>query len=574
MLKRLLEKILPDFLKDSTKLQTDETLFNYRKIWFGSIIGMLSVSLIPLLFLAAWNVFQFKKAIEAEKKLPVLNEVSHASQTISMYLDERESALRFILEDKSFNELSDSKRLAQILLNLKIAIGDVVDIGLITSDGILRTYVGPYKLIGKNYEHERWFDEVIVRGLYISEVFLGFRNFPHIVIAAKHEKSDGDFYILRITLDIQKFYSLIGNTHSDSSRDIFLINKNGVIQTPSKFYGEVLKRVSIVFPKILKSSDISVFKDSHGNKIFLGYSKIEGSPFKLLVVDQTDSFFKLQDPFHSEMIGFLIVSIVILIIVIFRISTTMVSRIEEADRKRVKFLHKIEHTNKMASIGRLAAGVAHEINNPLAIINQKAGLLNDLCNLDKDMEKRDSFLKISDSILKTVERCSKITHRMLGFAKHIDVQLESLNLKVLLEEVIGFLAKEAEYRNIEIGVISDPEIPEIYSDRSQLQQVFINIINNALAATPNGGEIIIKTNLEKSKTEVSVSVTDNGHGIAPEHLKNIFEPFFTTKGREGTGLGLSVTYGIVKKLKGKISVDSIVNKGTTFKFIFPIKRYE
>jgi len=570
---KFLKSLLPQFLVDYTKSQTDETLFNYRRIWIVAVIGTAFVSLIPLIFLASWNIFQFKKAMNAEKKLPFFNLISHTDQAVSMYLDERKSALRFILEDNTFEELSNSSRLSRILHNLKIAIGDVVDIALITSDGSLRTYLGPYNLAGKNYKDEYWFHEVMLRGIYISDVFLGFRDFPHIVIAAKQEMSNGDFYVLRITLDTQKFNGIIMDQSSESFKDIFLVNKQGIIQTPSRFYGNVLEEITFPLPKFMKTSDITEVIDSGDQKLLVGYSFISGTSFILLVIEQSKEILSLDEPFLSRLIVFLIVSIIIVLAVIFRVSTTMVKKIEEADRRRVMFLHKIEHTNKMASIGRLAAGVAHEINNPLAIINQKAGLLKDVCNLTDNLKEKNQFLRIADSITKSVDRCGKITYRLLGFAKHIDVQLESINLKALIEEVLGFLEKEAEYRNIDIKLESDPEIPDITSDRSRLQQVFINIINNAMAAVSEGGYIIIRAKFIDTEN-IAITIEDDGLGIKPEHLKNIFEPFFTTKGREGSGLGLSITYGIVKKLGGRIYVESAINKGTKFTVEMPITKLQ
>jgi two-component system, NtrC family, sensor kinase len=572
-MKKFLKKILPVFLLDSSKAQTDKTLFDYKRIWICAVIGTASVSLIPLFFLGAWNIFQFKKAIIAEKKLPLFNLVSHSNQTVSMYLDERKSALRFILEDNSFDELNNSQRLSRILHNLKIAIGDVIDIGLISSDGLSRTYVGPYELVGKNYKDEYWFHEVMLRGIYISEVFLGFRDFPHIVIAAKQELGNGDFFILRITLDMQKFNGVIRDLNTEVTKDVFLINSYGVIQSPSRNYGKVLHKLSFQLPKFSKASDITELIDGRGEKIFLGYSQIDGTSFTLLVIEQSEDLLKIQEPFLSGLLSFIIISTIIVLIVIFKVSSTMVSRIEEADRKRIMFLHNIEHTNKMASIGRLAAGVAHEINNPLAIINQKAGLLKDILDISEEMKDKNSFIKIADSILQSVDRCSKITHRLLGFAKHIDVYLEKLDPKSLISEVISFFGKEAEYRNIDISLNADPDIPSIYSDRSQLQQVFINIINNAISAVPKGGNIDIEIK-QFDAENIAISIKDNGVGIAQEHLKNIFEPFFTTKGREGTGLGLSITYGIVKKLKGQILVKSEINKGTKFTVVLPLKQDE
>jgi two-component system NtrC family sensor kinase len=258
--------------------------------------------------------------------------------------------------------------------------------------------------------------------------------------------------------------------------------------------------------------------------------------------------------------------------VIFWGSIYMVNRVREADLKRDALLHNVEYTNKMASIGRLATGVAHEINNPLAIINEKAGLVKDLALRMEDFPQKEKIIKHVDSLLANVERCSTITHRLLGFAKRMDVSLETINLELLIREVLGFLDKEASYRNISVHFHIPEGFPSIQSDRGQLQQVFLNIINNAFAAMKEGGRIDISMREERDEDAVAVIIKDNGHGISREDLPRIFEPFFTTKKEGGVGLGLSITYGIVEKLGGRIGVESAVGQGTEFTVVLPAKK--
>ena len=176
-----------------------------------------------------------------------------------------------------------------------------------------------------------------------------------------------------------------------------------------------------------------------------------------------------------------------------------------------------------------------------------------------------------DSILNSVQRCSTITHRLLGFARHIDVNVESLDLGKLIQEVLGFLHKEAEYRDITITTAIPDDFPRIQSDRGQLQQVFLNIVNNAFAAVRDGGRIDIELSTP-DEDHVRIAIRDNGSGISTENMKRIFEPFFSTKAKTGgTGLGLSITYGLIQKLGGTISVESRVNEGTCFTIELPVK---
>jgi two-component system NtrC family sensor kinase len=231
----------------------------------------------------------------------------------------------------------------------------------------------------------------------------------------------------------------------------------------------------------------------------------------------------------------------------------------------------VEYANKLASIGRLAAGVAHEINNPLAIINEKAGLIKDIFAFKPETRTDPRLASLVDAIIASVERCATITRRLLRFARHLEVSIQTIQLEELIREVLGFVGKEAEYRSIEVAVEVLDEIPAFESDRGKLQQIFLNIINNAFAAMEDGGRLEITLRRANEET-VSVSFADTGRGIPAEDLKRVFEPFFTTKASKGgTGLGLSITYGLVQELGGAIQVESTVGRGTRFTIAIPLK---
>jgi len=198
--------------------------------------------------------------------------------------------------------------------------------------------------------------------------------------------------------------------------------------------------------------------------------------------------------------------------------------------------------------------------------------LHDLVNIpDNDFPGKVKYNKLIGSITKSVDRCSTITHRLLGFAKRIDTQIERIDLEHLIKEVLGFLAKESEIRNISIKYNVEDNLPSIKSDKGQLQQVFLNIINNSFEAIEDGSTIDITFDVV-NEDKVAVTISDKGRGIPAKDLERIFEPFFTTKNEKGTGLGLSITYGIVEKLGGDIRVDSQVGKGTSFTVTLPVKK--
>jgi signal transduction histidine kinase len=290
-----------------------------------------------------------------------------------------------------------------------------------------------------------------------------------------------------------------------------------------------------------------------------------------MVAKPTDLLMQGWLTLRRKLVWFLAVSVIVILIVILAGTTYMVERIHDADAERLRVFRKAQYTNKMASIGRLAAGVAHEINNPLAIINEKAGLLLDVTAVSDDFPRKDKIVASVVSIIKSVERCSAITHRLLGFGKRMDVKMETIDLGSLIREVLTFLGKEASYRNITLTFDIPENLPCIESDRGQLQQVFLNIVNNAFDAVMDGGQIDIILR-EEDGDKVKTTISDDGEGISEENLKHIFDPFFSTKKEHGTGLGLSITYGIVDKLGGKISVRSEVGIGTSFFVVLPLRR--
>ena len=546
-------------------------LFNFRRIWKGTVLLTAAVVLAPLISITLIDYNVTQHAIESQIMLRTSRLVSNTRRSISFFLAERKSALDFIDHENTFEKLNDQIRLGEVMVNLKNAFGGFVDLGVIDSSGTQRTYVGPYKLEGKDYSNQDWFREVVTRGVYISDVFLGFRRVPHLVIAVKHALPNGSFYVLRATLDTDKFNDLLSKLELSGLGDAFIINHEGILQTPSHSHGGVLENISLPIPEYAPVTQVLEGSSTNGAPLVIGYRYIANTPFILMIVKQKRELMKPWRKTRLELLGFLVVSITIILGVILGGATYLVNRVYLADQRRIMTLHEVEYSNKMASIGRLASGVAHEINNPLAIINEKAGLIKDLLTFKKDSTKDPKLIGLVDSVLSSVERCGKITKRLLGFAQHMDVSVQPIKLDEIIHDVLGFLDKEAEYRSIAVSVEIPNDIPQLESDRGKLQQIFLNVINNAFAAMSDGGHLDITARCEDNNS-VSVTIADDGCGIPEEDLERVFEPFFSTKTKKGgTGLGLSITYGLVQEIGGMISVQSEVGKGTSFIITLPLK---
>ena len=545
----------------------------YRTLRRTVVLATATVALVPLFITTIMNYVQYREALQAEAVQPMARLTLNTKRSLELFLSERRSVLTFLVHERSFANLCDEQALTRMISNLNrsLEVGAFVDLGVIDDAGNQPCYSGPYELAGRNYLDQDWFHEVARLGAYTSDVFLGFRNSPHFAIATKHDRDDGGFYMLRATIDADMLSEQILTAGLNPTDDVFLISRDGVLQSPSRRYGDILQRFPMPVPHYSPSVEDVEIVDSHGERVFMSSAYIENSPFILIHVKPAREAMGRWFSLRSELLGFLVVSTALIIGVILWGSGQLIRRMREADERRAALYHHMEYSNKLASIGRLAAGVAHEINNPLAIINEKAGLVLDLVAVGPDSEHQQRLVAAVDSILRSVGRCKKVTHRLLGFARHMDVHNEPIDLENLLKEVLGFLEKEAEYRNLIVGFQVEEDLPMVNSDRGQLQQVFLNILNNAFAAVSEGGEIGIEIAREGAD-RVAVTVVDNGVGIPQEHLERIFEPFFTTKQGSGTGLGLSITYGIVKKLDGEIRVDSSAGEGTRFTVSLPVSQ--
>ncbi len=545
-------------------------LFNFRKIWKLTVLLTLVVSIIPLIILAMIDYWVSYHSVMSENILRTSRLVSNTRRSVSYFLDERKAAIDFIILNETYELLNSTSHLERTLKNLQKGFGGFIDLGVINDKGVQISYTGPYELTGKDYSDATWFKDALDKGVYISDVFLGFRNIPHIIIAVKHALPDGGFYLLRATIDTERFTDLLAGLHVGGDGDAFLINREGDLQTPSRYHGEILSNIDIQTPEYSERSQVELIDRGPNNRLLIGYAYIHETPFILMIIKNQN---RLMAPWYEtqmQITGFLLISITTTVFVILGGITYLVNQIYLADQRRLQTMHEIEYANKMASLGRLSAGVAHEINNPLAIINEKAGLIKDLFTFTEKYNNDPRLMGLIDSVIRSVERCGAITRRLLNFARHKEIKIHEVDVREVVHEVLGFVGKESEYRSIDIQVEMDPDIPEIKSDQGRLQEVFLNLVTNAFAAIKEGGSLKI-TGAKTDKDYIVVDFTDDGHGIPESDIERVFEPFFSTRtGKGGTGLGLSITYGLVQELGGTIKCRSKVGEGATFTVTLPI----
>jgi len=254
----------------------------------------------------------------------------------------------------------------------------------------------------------------------------------------------------------------------------------------------------------------------------------------------------------------------------------LINRAEANEEARKELKTQLFHAAKLVSVGELAAGIAHEINNPLAIISSQCGVIRDMFDPevggDAHMkpETPDNIVNELDIVDEAVNRAKDITRKLLKSARKSEPRLEKCNVNQILDDVVdGLIEKEFQVANIELVKDYDSHLPKILLDPDQIYQVFQNLVNNAGDAIEDSGQVTLSTRIKDENIQVVVS--DTGKGIAHEQMGKIFLPFFTTKEvGKGTGLGLGISLSIVESMGGDIDVQSMPDAGSSFIVSLPI----
>lgn len=566
---------------------------------------IMCTSFIPVILIAIVTGYMFHTSYKS-KVLAYLSElVQKHAQNIDTFLADSLATVRMVAISSKVEELQDPNYLSNIVSALQISHSGVfVDLGFVRDDGLQVAYAGPFKFGMAYYGNAEWFVRAKESPHFISDVFLGLRGLPHFVIAVRVEDSNRT-WVLRCTLDFGYFIKVVENIKIGETGEAFILSKDGGPQTSlqspysKELLDEIVRKVFYGYETVkgdtLYPLDVMAYDKGHiegGQHLVQGKQNVYvfkrediigrstiyvAVPLKMnnwvLVYRQWDSeVFKDIYRARSIVVGVVFFSSFLLAALSWQLANRVVDRIRQVDQEKDAMNEQIIEAGKLAALGELAAGIAHEINNPVAIMVEEAGWIEDCL---KDLNDQDSeiYREISQSV-KQIKiqgaRCREITHKLLTFARRSDTADRCVSLNTLINEVAILCEQRARYAKVRIDMELEKGIPMVAVSPTEMQQVVLNLVNNAIDAmeTQGGGVLTLSTKLVNNW--VVLEVSDTGPGIPKSVLPRIFEPFFTTKPvGKGTGLGLSICYGIVKKAGGNIEVESELGKGATFRVWLP-----
>ncbi|MBW2618696.1 MAG: two-component sensor histidine kinase, partial [Deltaproteobacteria bacterium] len=417
----------------------------------GKILAtMIFVPAIPFFLVLFIGYYHFTTSLEQSTISRMVRVVADHRQMIEMFLAERRADLQFMADGYAFSELSQSQNLEDIFANLQDKSPAFVDLGIFNQRGTLIAYQGPYRLTGKDYQSAEWFQEVMKQDYYISNIFLGYRRIPHFIIAIA-KGAPGARWVVRATIDTFLFTDMVEQVRIGRTGEAYILNREGVFQTQRRSGGSLMEQDTDAIGRLEPHERTSTFVKEDIHKISYLYATAWLNDDKWLLVvrqEETDAFASLRSA------TYLVVLITILggagiIAMAFYMTNQVIRRMERADEDKNQLNQQLIVATRLAEIGEMSAGVAHEINNPLQIIKNEQALIQTILDEMRqkgELKESDDLAEVEDSISQIglqVDRCGTITQGLLKFARQKENVVSEVDLRALVPEVTALVVNKA-----------------------------------------------------------------------------------------------------------------------------------
>ena len=448
---------------------------------------MILVPLVPMVVILAIGYFYFTSALTSTSTATMRRIAEDHRQMIEAFLMERKTDLEFVLYTHSFDDLRRQERLGAVFENLLRKSNAFADLGLFDENGLHVAYRGPYHLAGKVYKEAVWFREALEKGHYISDVFLGYRNIPHFIVAVSREV-DGRKMVIRATIDTVMFNDLVKNVRIGKTGEAYLLNREGILQTERRSGGSLMEKDPEIDTPLVPHPGIQTLVKTGltGQDYLYATIWMNDQKWELVVrQDKAEVFKALQTTVYLVVLAVVLGGGVIVATAVY-LAERIVVRIQKADMDKGHLQNQLVRAGRLAELGEMAAGFAHEINNPLQIISTELSLIRVLQSEmveSGELKPGDTYEQVTDSIDQVklqIDRCSRITASILKFGRQSESRSEDLDLTAVIPEIIQMVQKKAEVHGIRMERRLPDISVEVTADASRLQQVLLNLLNNAL----------------------------------------------------------------------------------------------
>ncbi len=543
----------------------------YRWLKHGILICLFITYLIPISILSTYFSYKFDQSMRESSKLQMVAVAESQKNTIDLFMQKKIVNVFNLFHKEDFSLKPGHEMMHAYLDSLIQADEAFVDVGLINPEGIQTGYAGPYpNLLNKDYSDENWYVQLLRQpeSYIVTDLYLGLRRQPHFTVGVKR-LVDERYYVIRTSVYPDKLQDFIYTASYGKQATGYLVNRQGIYQVVDPKLGELLEAAPFV-PEEGKRADVT-FINWDGRTMLAAYTWLKEVPWCLVMLQPQEIAFEEMYAIRNTMIFGAALLVLGIMSFIWLIVNILVNKAQAIERERRELRSQLYHANKLVSVGELAGGVAHEINNPLAIIEAEAGIIKDM--LDPAMgfdASPDAIRKELDEIDKAVRRAKGVTQKILSFVRKTEPKLVESNVNLLLDEAVSGV-KDQQFRVSGINLVKeyDENLPKIYVDPDLMRQVFLNLLNNASDAVGEGDTITLKTTAGENC--VKITIADTGTGMAQDQIEKIFMPFYTTKEvGKGTGLGLLICLNIIEGFGGRIEVQSTPGEGSAFTMVLPL----
>jgi len=530
----------------------------YRKVWKKVIAILVIAAFLPLVLIGGGMYFYLARTIKHKSINALQTEVISHKKDIDSFLTERIRDLKLIAENNSLSRMISPGTVEDVLFSLQQELPCFQDLGIIGPEGEHLAYTGPYDLMAKNYRRSIWFKAVIKEGVYVSDVFTGFRNEPHFIVAVRQNEGKNS-WILRATIMSDLFDNIVTQVLENKKGNAYLINRKGYFQANPRKGDELMMKSSISYLDRFKGVRI----EEEGSTLILTIW-LETVPWLSVVsIDKKDLFEDIRKVRNIGLFIFLLGGFLI-ILAIFLTTDNLVSMLEEKRKGNRHMGNRLRRTVFLAASMKLSKGVFSDLNDILSNIHVTATLIKEKGGPENSRETDPMAEQISSEAI----RGRNLIDGFARFVRPEEPIIMDLDIHRMVNRLIGFLKPSLIEKNINLITDFQAELPHVRSDGAALRQIFLNLLLNAAAVIGTNGKICISTSIKEKM--VIISISDDGPALWNVDIEPIFTSHHLTS-RGDWGFGLSISRFNIESIGGVISVKNGKEKGAIFEVRVPME---